>query len=174
MQKISEDIKKVFESKLMVGIMYIIGIILILLVVFAAGMTVGFHRASFGIAWQKNYERNFGMMPEGMILGQRIIPEQNLYFPDAHGAAGKIIKITLPTVIVADKDNTEKTIFIGNGADIREQRKSLSPLDLKVGDFVVVIGNPNANGQIEAELIRVMPAPGLLSNNKTAPVPSNN
>ena len=174
MQKISEEVKKVFESKVMMGVMYGIGAILVLLVVFVAGMTVGIHRASFGNAWQKNYERNFGMMPRGMFLGQEIIPEQNYYFPNAHGAAGKIIRIQLPTIVVADRDNTEKTILIGTSTNIREQRQNMTPADLKVGDFVVAIGNPNTSGQITADLIRITPDPNPLSNNNPATAPSNN
>ena len=37
-------------------------------------------------------------------------------------------------------------------------KSNITTNDLKLGDFVVVIGTPNAQGQIEAKFIRVMPA----------------
>ncbi len=172
MKKISEEIKKVFESKIVVGVLIGIGALLVLLVVFAAGMNLGFRRASFGDAWQRNYERNFGAMQRGRLFPGFGPESGNL--PNAYGATGKIVKVSLPVIIVEDKDNTEKTVLIGNGTDIRERRENISSSNLKTGDFVVVIGNPNQNGQIAASLIRVMPDPNLIFNNSSGTTPSGN
>lgn len=141
---------KLFESKVSVKILYGIGTAIVLILVFSAGVSVGFHRASFGRAWGENYERNFGM-----IGGRPGFEENN--FPNAHGAIGKIIKIELPTIIVADKDNTEKVILIKEDTKIQEAKNDLKDTDLKLDDFVVVIGSPNDQGQVEAKFIRLMP-----------------
>ena len=150
MKKIFEDIKKVFDSKVSFGILCGIGIVIVVLLSFSAGITVGFHKASFGRSWGENYERNFGMRPNRPMFGRD-------NFPNANGAIGKIIKIELPTIIVQDKDNTEKVILIKDGTQIQKMKESITTTDLKIDDFIVVIGTPNEQGQIEAKLIRIMP-----------------
>lgn len=160
MKKIKEKIEKMFESKIFVGILYGIGIIIILALVFSAGISVGFHKASFGKAWGENYEKNFGMMGsprDGFNFGKN-------NFPNAHGAIGKIIKVELPTLIVQDKDNTEKVILIKEDTKIQMMKNNISKTDLKINDFIVVVGSPNDGGQVEAKLIRIMPNPELLIN----------
>ena len=161
MKKIHEKIVTFFESKVLVGILYGVGIIIVLAFVFSAGISVGFHKASFGKNWGDNYERNFGMRPVGMIG----FGKDN--FPNSHGAIGKIIKIELPTITVADKDQTEKVILVGNDTKIDQTRTQINAQNLKVDDFVIVIGSPNTQGQIEAKFIRVVPAPELLNNGQT-------
>ena len=163
MTKIKEKILKIFESKVSVGVLYVVGSVLIIMIVFYCGMSVGFHKASYGRDWGENYNRNFGMMgPGNMMQGRLQFGENN--FPNAHGAIGKIIKITLPSLIVQDKDNTEKVILIKDDTKIEKMMTPLQKTDLKIDDFVVVIGSPNSSGQIEAKLIRVMPNPELLNN----------
>ena len=151
MNKTNEEIKRIFESKTFFKILCGIGIVVIALLIFSAGMTVGFYKASFGHAWGENYEHNFGLVPARPILGGDT-------FPNANGAIGKIIKIELPTLIVQDKDNTEKVISIKDDTQMEEMRKPVLASDLKMGDFIVVIGTPNEQGQIEAKFIRVMPS----------------
>lgn len=150
MQKIKEKIEKMFESKVLFRVLCGVGIIIIILLVFRAGMAVGFRRASFGRAWGENYERNFGMMPNRQMFGRD-------NFPNANGAIGKIIKIELPTIIVQDKNNIEKVVLIKNDTQIQKIRTGVLASDLKIDDFIVVIGTPNEQGQIEAKLIRIMP-----------------
>ncbi len=79
-------------------------------------------------------------------------------FPNAHGTVGKIIKIELPTIIVQDKDETEKVVLIKDDTSIRSGKTDITKNDLKVDDFIVVIGSPNTQGQIEAKLVRIMPS----------------
>ena len=151
MKKIYEDIKKVLESKVSTRILVGIGVVIVALLIFSAGVAVGFHKASFGHAWGENYERNFGIRPDRPIFG-----EDN--FPNANGAIGKKIKIQLPTIIVQDnKDNAEKVVLIKDNTQIQKMMKSIKMGDLSVDDFVIVIGSPNDQGQIEAKFIRVMP-----------------
>ena len=141
---------ELFESKILVGVLYGIGLAIILILVFSAGISVGFHKASFGRAWGDNYESNFGMIP-----GRPGFKENN--FPNAHGAIGKIIKIELPAIIVQDKNNIEKVVLIKDDTKIQKMMVELSASDLSVNDSIVVIGSPNDQGQVEAKFIRVMP-----------------
>ncbi len=150
MKKIFEDIKKVFESKVSFRILSGIGIGVVVLLIFSAGVSVGFHKASFGRAWGDNYERNFGMRPNRPMFG-------NDNFPNANGAIGKIIKITLPTIIIQDKNNTEKVVLIKDDTKIQKMMANIKATDLSIDDFAIVIGSPNTQGQIEAKFIRIMP-----------------
>ena len=160
MKEINEKIKKIFESKVLIGVLYGVGIVIVFGLVFSAGIFVGFHKASFGRAWGDNYERNFGMMPSHPGFGKD-------NFPNAYGAIGKIIKIELPTIIVQDQDKTEKVILIKDGTKIQKMRENITTNDLKIDDFIVVIGSPNDKGQIEAKFIRIMPSPDFLNQAQT-------
>lgn len=166
MKKIHEKMLQLFESKILVGILYGVGIVIILALVFSAGISVGFHKASFGRAWGDNYERNFGMMS-----GQFGFERDN--FPNSNGAVGKIIKITLPTIIVQDRDNTEKVILITSDTKIQKTRTEIITNDLTLNDFVTIIGSPNTQGQIEAKFIRVMPLGMPSSQQGTTSAPVN-
>jgi len=170
-EQIKNEFKKFAESKSFKKLIYVLGTIFILSLVFQAGMFVGFKKASFSRDWGNNYERNFGPrrgVPDFMIDNMREIP-------NAHGAIGKIIKVELPNIVVLDKDQTEKIIIIKDDTSILERREVLNKESLAVDQFIVVIGNPNDKGQIEAKIIRIMPAPEDMLNslpgiNNIAPV----
>jgi len=161
MKNIQEKIKKFVDSKLFVKTLYGIGILLAVMIVFRAGIAVGLHEASFGQDWNNHYNENFGRGPREMNSLSMMNP-----FPNANGAIGKIIKIELPTVIVEDKDGTEKVIVINDDTKIRNTQNDIKVADLKTDDFIVVIGSPNEQGQVEAKLIRVMPTPDFLNQPK--------
>jgi hypothetical protein len=148
MKKITEEIKRAFESKISFRILCVIGILILVLLIFSAGVAVGFHKASFGQTWEENYEQNFGTRP-----GRPAFENS----PNASGAVGKIIKLSLPTMIVQDKEGAEKVVLIKDDTQIQKMRTGIMGSDLKLDDFVIVIGTPDAQGQIEAKLIRVMP-----------------
>ncbi len=157
MKEIKESIKKVFESKKVLVIASIFGVLFIISLIFQAGVSVGFHKASFGRDWGENYGRNFGMMrggDKGFPIGG-MMNQGN--FPNAHGTVGKIIKNELPIIVVQDKDGTEKFILINDDTSIRSEKENINGSDLKVDDFIVVIGSPNEEGQIVAKLVRLMP-----------------
>ena len=157
MQKIHKKILDIFESKISIKILYGVGGVIILIIAFSLGISVGFHKASFGKAWGENYERNFGMMPNRPGFGKD-------NFPNSHGAIGKIIKIELPTIIVQDKNNTEKVVLLKDNTKVEKMMQEIKMNELMIDDFIIAIGSPNDQGQIEAKLVRVMPAPELLNN----------
>lgn len=152
--KIKHYIESLSEPKKFNRIILGVGIIAGAFVIFEAGMFVGFHKASFNRNWGENYSRNFGPMNRGKL--QESMPEN---FPNAHGAIGKIIKIESSTLIIEDKDGTEKVILVTDDTQIRHMREKVARDGLKVDSFVVVIGTPNDAGQIEAKLIRILPDP---------------
>lgn len=93
-------------------------------------------------------------------------------FANANGVFGQIIKIDGQTLTIKSKDNIEKSILVGEKTTIVYQRKNIKLSDLKTDDSVVVIGDPNGKGQIQAELIRVIPAPPKNSSANNVPASS--
>lgn len=123
--------------------------LILLIGAFSVGTKVGFRKAVFTYSWSQNYPNNFGgskMMP----------PPPNGQFFNPHGMDGTILSADKNTLVIKDGDNNEKTVIISAQTAIRQNFQSLGPTDLKTGEEIVVIGEPNPQGQIEAKLIRVL------------------
>lgn len=154
-EQIKNEVKKFAESKNFKKLIYCVVALFILAIVFQAGMFAGFKKASFGNNWGNNYERNFGPM----YKAPPFMRDNLAMMPNAHGAIGKIIKVEYPNIVVLDKDQTEKIIVIKDDTSIIERKDKVAKESLTIDKFIIVIGNPNEQGQIEAKLIRVIPAP---------------
>jgi hypothetical protein len=151
----------IFRSKAFLVIICIVFSLALLCTSFSFGVIVGTHKAKFLVNWGDNYKKNFGgprqMMDDLNGLG----------YMNEHGANGQIISINkntqpqidiIASVIIKCPDNTEKSIIINKETTIRSVRSQISVDDLKIDDSVVIVGEPNTEGQILAKLIRVMPA----------------
>lgn len=159
------NIKEYIQSQSFKGILIGIFIAIIALVIFQSGVAVGERKASFAHRFGDNFERNFrdpqggGFMPRGFPGGADM--------PGGHGAVGKIVSINLPLIVVAGPDNLEKTVVVGDATEIREFRDTIQASELTVGDFIIVLGTPNDQGQVDAKLIRLAPPPpDMRSNNE--------
>ena len=166
--------KDIFESKLFRTIILSIAGLIILATVFGLGVSVGIKKAEFSFKWADQYHRNFGG-PQGGIFGEFMGTGKE--FSNSNGSYGQIIKIdnNILTVKDNDGDSTEKNILVSDKTIIIFQRKNIKLSDLKLGTNITVIGEPDNNGQIQAELIRVMPSmpinlPPDLQNN----IPTSN
>ena len=154
------NLKNIHQSKLIQGILIGIVVVIAFLFVFALGVTVGTHKAQFQGNFGEKFERNFrgpGMMGDrGGLFGF----DNDLDLgPNSHGAVGKILTLDASKIVVSGPDNLEIIVLIKSDTLVREFMEEKKLQDLKVGDFVVVIGSPNAQGEIEAKLIRIMPPP---------------
>ncbi len=130
-----------------------IGVLAAMLAILHVGILIGYHKATFSFGWGDNYYRTFG--GSRRHFGREFPPQKDL--SEAHGVAGKILSISLPTFVVEGRDNVEKVVLIKDDTVIRHFRDTLKPADLKVDDEVVIIGAPNNQAQVEAKLIRLMP-----------------
>jgi hypothetical protein len=146
--------KNFFQSKNFSKILITIGGVIVVLLVFQAGVFVGFKKAAFSYRLGESYYRAFGPMHGGPMGGVF-----NDDFSPPNGVIGKIIKVSLPTITIDGRDNIEKVVTIGDETAVRYMRGALAPNALAVGNYVVVIGAPTSSGQIAAELIRVIPPP---------------
>jgi hypothetical protein len=176
-QKIKEKIDKF-------GILKLLIVLIAILIIFQAGIFVGYHKAGFYKSMGENCYRTFdkkgkGQHDKGDIMngiregGKFMMPDSNI--PGGSGAVGKIVSINLPNIVVASPDNIEKTINISNDTLVRQFRENIDVKSLKVGDYIVVIGergttsrdgvdnkdeNTSASiGVVKAKLIRLLPPP---------------
>jgi hypothetical protein len=78
---------------------------------------------------------------------------------DAHGVFGQILKVDGSVVSIKGRDGVEKSVLVNSATSIKLFRDDIKVSDLKVDDFVSIIGEPNAAGQIVAKFMRVMPPP---------------
>lgn len=147
------ELKNLAQSKIFHGVIFGIVLAIVALLIFRAGVFVGYRRAAFSYRFGENYYRTFddgrrGQAP-AFLRGD---------LPGGHGAIGKVVRVTLPTFVVAGRDNIEKIVLIKEDTIVRRFRETIKATDLKVGDSVVVLGEPNDEAQVEAKLIRILPA----------------
>lgn len=151
------DTNKLFQSKTFKNAILGIAAIIILLFVFKIGIIVGARKANFSRQWSDNYHRNFGGPKEGFLKGFENFKDRN--FIEANGAFGQIIKIDVSssTLAIKGRNDIEKIILIKNNTTIKRFQNTIGLNDLKIDDNIVIIGEPNNAGQIEARFIRLMP-----------------
>jgi hypothetical protein len=160
-------IKHIKEKIDRFGILKILIILIVASVIFQAGIFVGYHKAGFYRSMGNNYYRPFDDKGRGFGNKGGMMRDANI--PGGHGAVGKIVSINLPTIVIASPDNVEKTVSISDETLIRQFRETIGAKDLKVGEYVVVIGDNNKdgdadkqnaeNGVVKAKLIRLLPPP---------------
>lgn len=133
----------------------ILAAVVIFLIAFGLGVSVGYQKGIFSSEWGRNYERNFSGMPSlGMVAGPGGFAPQNM-----HGAAGTVIDVSSLGLSIKDDDNDEQSIIVASGTVIKKINATILLGAIAVGDRVVVIGAPSSSGQVEARFIRVFPPP---------------
>lgn len=124
------------------------------LVIFQAGMFVGFRKASFSFGWGDNYHRNFGGPADGFMRGFAGKDMVN-----GHGVAGMIVSVDQNHLVIKGVDNIEKIVIVSERTSIMKGRGGLKLSELGPGDKVVVIGRPGNDGTVNAEMIRIFDGP---------------
>ena len=147
------NITDFFQSNKFKILLIIIAGVVVLLGGFSIGEHIGFRKASFSFQNGNSFYQTYGPGNQGMT--------QPKDFSDTHGTVGKVISVTLPTITIEDRDNTEKVVLVSNQTVIRHFQDTLQPSDIKAGDYIVAIGDPNPQSQIAAVLIRELPAPTI-------------
>lgn len=159
-ETLKEDIKAFAKSKYFNRTIFVITFFVWTGLVLQLGMIVGFQKASYFFKYGDSYYKNIRgpkMMPMGL---------QDNDLPRSHGAIGKVIQVSLPTIVIEDKDGLEKTIRISNGTMIKKSDILASSTDISENDFAVVIGVPNDDAVIEAKFIRILPPLDIDNDNK--------
>lgn len=148
------NIKSYFQNNKASKLISILAVILIAIIIFQTGFSVGYHKASFINKWDDRYLGNPNYLKSAyspfMIKkrGDEINP---------NGALGQIVSMSLPTFMVKGNNRAEMAIRINSNTSIRKMREMSTTTDLIIGKNVVIIGEPNNDGEIEAKLIRILP-----------------
>ncbi|MGB9598545.1 MAG: hypothetical protein ACPLZH_01725 [Minisyncoccales bacterium] len=147
-----EEEKKEKKRDILKG--FLIGLLffLVLIFIFKIGVFIGMTKTRFFCQWVENYHKNFA----GPLFGfkdQLRPPFGSLI--ENHGFFGEIIKISDKEFVMIGKDKLEKVVVVNEKSIIQEGRREINFSDLKVGDFVVVVGLARDDGKVEARLIRL-------------------
>jgi len=159
-QPILKKIDHLFRSKCFKWGVITLSVFVVLALVFNLGTMVGYRKADFSFKWGENYHKNFGGPKNGFMGGPMPEPMSSMMgedFINSHGASGQIIKMDENNLIIRGSDNVERTILISSKTVIRSGRQDIKIADLKVGEMTVIIGQPDDQGKIAAQLIRVFP-----------------
>ncbi len=132
------------------------------LLIFQLGMFVGFRKANFSFSYGDNYHRTFGGPAGGFMRGF-----EGKDFMNGHGTAGVIAAVNDDGIVINGSDGMEKMVAISKKTSIIKGHAALKAADLHLGDLVTVIGRPQNDGTVSAEIIRVfgppmLPPPGNL------------
>jgi len=145
------------QSKPFKRALLLVGLLIVILISFGVGVFVGYHKAQFSYAWSENYHRHFGGPPEG-IFGFTSPGSPPPEFMNAHGTFGSVLSVDVgsSTITIEGQDKMEKTMSITSSTILREDRETILLGNIPVGSQIVVIGEPDSQGQIEARLVRVL------------------
>lgn len=144
------DPQKLFRSNAFKSAWKIVLGLIVALMIFQLGMFVGFRKASFTFGWGDNYHRVFGG-PQGGFM--RDFGGNDLM--NGHGLAGQVIKVETDSLIVKNRDNTEMVAKITDKTSLAKGRRQIQLSEIKIDDRVTVIGSEQADGSIEAKIVRV-------------------
>lgn len=147
------------HSRFVIGVAFL----LIAALIFQAGIVVGYHKATFGDRMGKAYYRAFDKDFSHMKgKGEKKMRQGAMdRIPAGFGAAGKIVQVNLPTIVMVGPDNIERYVEITNDTLIKQFNDNVASTSLKIDQHAVVIGEPNTDGVIVAKLIRLLPAPPM-------------
>ena len=152
------DIREISKSRTFRGILLGIVIAVIALLIFQVGVFVGETKATFSYGLGDNYYRAF----EGRGVGSDTPPTGGHLdgtMPGAFGATGKVVAVDLPNIVIASSDDVEKTVTVATDTIVRQYQNTVTSNDITVDEYVVVIGEPEQDGDIDAKLIRIVPPP---------------
>lgn len=150
----------VLSSKKIRTVLFILGGLILLFVVFGLGVAVGYDRAGFAAGLDDNYYRVFYGASPGGPMG--MMPPTAT--ASIHGVVGKVIDLGTSTVSVENQQGSEESVVVSPGVDIRNGNTDVAISGMAVGDTIAVIGEPNGQGQIVARFIRIFSAPSSTQN----------
>lgn len=128
----------------------ITGTIALVFVIFALGIYVGYRKAMFASDRGASYDRSvFGGTPPWLAGGMP---------GSAHGVIGTVVDVATTSLVVEDGNSDEEWVEVPSTTIIRMYDRTMGEDGMQVGERVVVIGQPGADGEIQARFIRVFPA----------------
>jgi hypothetical protein len=125
---------------------------LAILVVFQAGLFIGYRKGLQSSNWETDIHR--------ATDDPRSVFAPFIHDTDdasSHGAIGYIVSIHQPSFMIKGASQAERVVVIGPDTQIRNLHDIASTSDLVPGESVVVIGEPGTDSQLHATFIRILP-----------------
>ena len=144
--------KNYFQSNVVSKIILILAALLVILLIFQAGIMVGYRRGFFASNWNGAHGQ---IMDEPDSIFAPFVHDSDDINP--HGAVGNIVSVRLPSILIKGPNSAEQVITISSTTAIRFIHSNASTSDLVPGNQVIIIGEPKDNGSISAAFIRIMP-----------------
>lgn len=150
------NFQHIYKSKVFRNAVIIIASLSVALAIFEGGIAVGYRKAAFSYRSGEGYYRMFFGSREGVSRNMMgFLGGDDMY--GGHGANGKVVKTSPVSVVLSSPDNTERVVTISGNTIVRRFRDVASTSDIKVDDFIVVLGSPDDVGQVNAKFIRIIP-----------------
>ena len=139
-------------------ILWGLGALVLAALIFHAGVVVGSHdRGMPGHNFDKAW------FDAQIPFGGGTLPLPQGFIPGGHGAFGTISSVALPAITVTTRDGVTLTVNVDSDTQIvgATPEGTSSPSALKVGDTIIVLGDPDdtsSSTAVDARLIRIVPA----------------
>ena len=142
-----DKFKELIPSQNIRYLLYGLGALLLVLLIFHAGVVAGSHR--------RHSERGeWGFRPPFPGFFDVRLPRG--FILDGHGTVGVVQSVGSSSIILQTRDDSTKTVFLSSKTIIRAGFGDASSTALSPGLHIVVLGTPNNDGALFADLIRVM------------------
>ena len=128
--------------------------VLVLLIVFSAGIIVGYHKAHFSENWNRGYAQGFNNPRSMLAPFMHDADDVNM---NSHGAIGEIVSAHGSELLVKNQFEAEKVVIISSTTIIRSVRTIGTTTSFISGDHILAIGSPDEQGRIRATFIRIIP-----------------
>jgi len=149
--------KNILETKTYGKIIVVLSIILIALIIFSAGIFVGYYKATFSHDLDDVYKQGFNSPESPFAPFMHGADDIN-----SHGVVGQIVSINLPdSIMIKGAQSAEQIVTLSPETSVRIFHAMATTSDIKVGDQAIVIGTPNDKGEIQASFIRIIPPPPI-------------
>jgi hypothetical protein len=124
---------------------------LVVLIAYGLGILVGYRRAIFASQFGEHYYRTM----YGDPFGKPMIGVMGMGPMTMHGVAGQVIDVASETISVKDINGNEESVWVVSGTPIRDMNNSVSMQEIQPADQIIVIGQPDPDGDIAARFIRI-------------------
>ena len=149
--------KNILDTKTYGKIILALFIILVALIIFSAGIFIGYYKATFSHDLDDTYRQGFNSPNSPFAPFMHDSDNVN-----SHGIVGQIVGTNLPvSIMIKGDNNAEQIITLVPKTTIRIFHTLATTSDIRVGDQAIVIGEPNGQGEIQASFIRIIPPPPI-------------
>jgi hypothetical protein len=124
-----------------------------LLLFFRLAFNLGVRKGAYACKWSENYHRNFGGPS-----GENMMMDKDPSMP-SHGVFGQVIGTATDTLIIKQNDGVETSVAVTDDTIIELLHQRVPLHEVHLYETVVVIGQPDENGRIEATFVRILPPP---------------